>query len=307
VRLRGGFAEPPVEVSDEFRQVGLGRLDRPNVAQAQFADETILKGGPQSFDTAFGLGRARADIADGERVQDAAEMRRGLAPGELFLHGPVSVVADEEVQAIAIDGERQAVPGEDVAKEAGIAVNILGGAKLQGEDLRGGVIDGAEQNELGAARLEPREGTAVDLNQGAARGLRDAPASRLGRPPRALWWLPELLPHASHRFARQREAVLLTQLFGQVTVIEADVERGHEPHHGCAHAGGQPPGRRAATVAVHERGRAAGLEAALQTPHMADRDAEGGRDLRVLEPPATQPFQQPRPMQFLSAQREGLH
>jgi hypothetical protein len=101
--------------------------------------------------------------------------------------------------------------------------------------------------------------------------------------------------------------VLLAELFGQVTVIEADVERGHEPHHGRAHSGGQPPGRRAAAVTVQEGGGGARLEAPLQTPHMAHRDAEGGRYLRVLEPPATQPFQQPRPMQFLSAQREGLH
>jgi hypothetical protein len=79
-RLRGRFAEAPIEVRDEFRQVGLGRLDRANVTQAQFADEPILQGGPQPLDAAFGLGRACADITDGERVQDAAEIRRRCTP-----------------------------------------------------------------------------------------------------------------------------------------------------------------------------------------------------------------------------------
>src|SRR5215469_3440277 len=214
-RLRGRFAEAPIEVRDEFGQVGLGRLDRANGAQAQFADEPILQGGPQPLDAAFGLGRARADIADGERVQDAAEMRRPLHARELFLDRPVWIIPDEEIQPIPVHGEREPVLREDAAKERGIAMDILGGAELQGEDLAGGVIDGAEQNELGAAGLEPGKGTAVDLNQGAAGGLRDAPAPHLGRSPRVLRWLPELLPHASHRFARQREAVLLAQLFGQ--------------------------------------------------------------------------------------------
>src|SRR5215470_706838 len=41
-RLRGRFAEAPIEVRDEVGQVGLGRLDGANVAQPQLADEPIL-------------------------------------------------------------------------------------------------------------------------------------------------------------------------------------------------------------------------------------------------------------------------
>ena len=101
--------------------------------------------------------------------------------------------------------------------------------------------------------------------------------------------------------------MLLAELLGQVRVVEADVERGHEAHHGGAERHGQAPGRGAPAVAVHKRAGAPRFEPPLEAPQVAHRDSERRRDLRVLEPPATQPFQQPWPMQFLSAQRESLH
>ena len=71
-------------------------------------------------------------------------MRGQLRAGELFVDRPVGVVADEQIQAIAVDGEWQPVLGEDVAKERGIAMDVLGRPKLQRQDLAGGIVDGAE-------------------------------------------------------------------------------------------------------------------------------------------------------------------
>jgi len=95
--LRGRFAEAPIEVGDELRQVGLGRLDGANIAEPQLTDEPILQGGPPALDPPFGLGRARPDIADGEGLQEAAEMCGQLRAGELFVDRPVGVVADEQI------------------------------------------------------------------------------------------------------------------------------------------------------------------------------------------------------------------
>src|SRR5262249_3064725 len=102
--LRGRLTEAPIEVDDDLRRSPLRRLDGANIAQPQLTDEPILQRGPQALDAPFGLRRARADVADGESLQDAAEMRGQLHAGELFVDRPVGVVADEQIQAIAVDG-----------------------------------------------------------------------------------------------------------------------------------------------------------------------------------------------------------
>src|SRR2546428_793902 len=83
-------------------------------AGGELGDEPILQRGPQPLDAALGLGRAGGDVADAEVLQDAAEVGRPLRAGELFLERPVGVVADEEVEAVAVEGERQAVLGEEL-------------------------------------------------------------------------------------------------------------------------------------------------------------------------------------------------
>ena len=84
-------------------------------------------------------------------------MRRGLRAGQLFGHRPVRVIADEQIQPIAVDGHRQAVVREHDLKQRGVAMEVLGRAELQ-----------ARSSELGAAVSEPGEGTAIDLDQGGA-------------------------------------------------------------------------------------------------------------------------------------------
>ncbi|MGH7326110.1 MAG: hypothetical protein ACREJ9_15905 [Candidatus Rokuibacteriota bacterium] len=78
------------------------------------------------------------------------------------------VVADEEVEAIAVEGQGQTVVDEQVLKEGGVAVDIFGGAEVQGEDLGGGVVHGPEERELRSAVPEPCERAAVDLHERAA-------------------------------------------------------------------------------------------------------------------------------------------
>src|SRR5216110_3802295 len=89
-------------------------------------------------------------------------MGGGLGASELFIDGPMGIVADEQIQAIAVDGQGEPMRGEHGAKECRIAMDVLGGPELQGQDLRGGVIDRAEQHKLWAPVLEPGEGAVDD-------------------------------------------------------------------------------------------------------------------------------------------------
>src|SRR5213593_92475 len=229
-RLRGGRGpgEAAIEVGDEGGQVGVRGGDGGDAAEAQFADEPILQRGPQPLDAALGLGRAGGDVADAEVLQDAAEVGRPLRAGELFLERPVGVVADEEVEAVAVEGERQAVLGEELVEQGGVAMDVFGGAEVQGEDLRGRIVDGAEEHEGRRRGAEPGEGAAVDLHEAAAGGFGGAPAPGPGRAPRPLGWAPEGATESADGLATHPEAMLLIELLRQVSIVETDVDGGHQ-------------------------------------------------------------------------------
>ena len=77
-----------------------------DAAQAELDDEAILQGAPEPLDAALGLGRVGGDVADAEVPQDLAEVGGVLGALELFLEAPVGVVADEDAEAIAVEGHR---------------------------------------------------------------------------------------------------------------------------------------------------------------------------------------------------------
>src|SRR5437667_337000 len=75
----GRDGEAAIEVGEERRQEGGGGLERPDPAQAQLADETILQRLPEAFDAAFGLRGVGGDVANAEVLEDAAEVGRVLS------------------------------------------------------------------------------------------------------------------------------------------------------------------------------------------------------------------------------------
>jgi hypothetical protein len=118
----------------------LGVLEGIDVVEAPFAREAILQRAPQALDAPLGLGRVRRDVADAEVLEHGAQVGRMLGALQLFLEGPVAIVADEDVDAIAIGREGQAVAGEDLPEHLGIAVQVFGGAEGQPQDRAGGVV-----------------------------------------------------------------------------------------------------------------------------------------------------------------------
>jgi hypothetical protein len=57
----------------------------------------------------------------------------------------VPVVADEDVEAIAIERQGQAVALGELVEQRNVAVEILGRAEGQGHDRARGIVDGAER------------------------------------------------------------------------------------------------------------------------------------------------------------------
>ena len=149
--IGGGPGEAAVVVREELGEEGIGGLEGGDAAQPQLADEAVLQGLPEALDAAFGLRRARGDEPDAELAQDAAEVSGILGAAQLLLKSPVRIVADKDVEAIAIEGQGQAVRGDERPQPGDLAVQILGGPEIQGQDGAGRLVDGAVQRELGAA------------------------------------------------------------------------------------------------------------------------------------------------------------
>src|SRR5437899_11686804 len=176
-RVSRGPGEAAVEVGEEGGQVGIGRLEGGDPAEAQLADEAVLQGLPQTLDAPLGLRGGGLDIAGAEFLQDAPEVGGVLGAVQLFFERSVVVVAHEDVEAVAVDRERQAVLAEDLVEDDGVAVEILGGAEVQGKEPRGGVVDGPQECHRRPTLFEPVKGAAIDLHQTAGGSFARAPVA----------------------------------------------------------------------------------------------------------------------------------
>jgi hypothetical protein len=58
-------------------------------------------------DAARGLRRARGDIADAKLLQHGLNASRGLRSRQLLVDGLKAIIADEEIEPIAVDGGRE--------------------------------------------------------------------------------------------------------------------------------------------------------------------------------------------------------
>src|SRR6266481_849346 len=242
----GGPGEAAIIVGEELGEEGIGGLESGDAAQPQLADEAVLQRLPEAFDAALGLRGARGDEPDAELAQDAAEVCGVLGAAQLLREGPVRIVADKDVEAIAIEGQGQAVGGNELPQQGDIAVQILGGPEVQGQDGAGGVVDGAVQRELGAAGFEPREGAGVELHEAAHLSLRAPPGAHLAASALPLGGQAEGAAQAPYRGPAEHEALDLPQLLGGMAVVEAGVGALQQRGHGRAHVGRQPAGRRPA-------------------------------------------------------------
>lgn len=108
------------------------------------------------------------DELDAEGVCGVGELDDGVVPGELI--GDVGAVADEDegAAAVVVEGAGDAVAADDVEQEKQVAIGVLLGAEVGGDDLTSGVIDGSDERNGHAAVLEPEVEAGVDLQQATA-------------------------------------------------------------------------------------------------------------------------------------------
>jgi hypothetical protein len=140
--LRGGLGKSAAVGSQVGGQEGLGRREGVDLAEAELGDEAILQGGPPAFDAALRLGRVGGDVSDAKIPEDLAEVGRMLRALQFLLERPVRVVPHEDAEAIPGEGHGQPVPCGEAAQQGEIAVQVFGGAEVEGHDGARRVVDG---------------------------------------------------------------------------------------------------------------------------------------------------------------------
>ena len=121
------------------------------------------------------------DEGDAELLQSATELSGLALAGELFVDGPVLVVASEDAAAIAVEGDGDAVAAQQALQQAEIALGSFRGEELGGQDFAGGVVLHAQSGEQGAATFEPVVRGAVELDEFAFTGRAQTALAMSGR------------------------------------------------------------------------------------------------------------------------------
>ena len=306
-RLGGRAREAGGEVGEELGEKGVGGLQSGDAAEPQFAHEPVLQRAPQPLNAALGLRRLRLNKADAEVDEDAAEVRRVLRAAQLFIEGPVRIVALEDVEAIAVEGHRHAVGATSLAEDGEITVQILGGTEPQRERDRSGVVDEAVQRGRRPARFEPGEGTGVELHELPESRRPLAAAAVLGRAPTPVGGPAQGDPHSPDGGPADGQRVPLLELLGEMHVIEALVGRGHQAHDLLDQRGRQAPWRGSTAAAMEQAPHALGAHPLLETSELTDADLQRPRAFGIRDLAGQGRFDQPGPRHFLPAHREGLH
>src|SRR6202162_4871615 len=140
-RLARRATEAAVVVGQETTKDLVAGVQIVRTGQAEFAGEAILKGAPEAFDAALGLGTVGGDVGDAELLQGATKLCGFAAAGELFIDRPVIVVANEDAVAIAIETEGYAEAAQQAVEQAEIAARVFGGKEFGDQDFTSGVVE----------------------------------------------------------------------------------------------------------------------------------------------------------------------
>ena len=222
-RIARCATEAPVVVGQEAAQDLVGGVQVVGTGQTQLAGEAILKSAPETFDAALRLRTLGSDVGDAELIQSAAELRGFPAARQLFFHGPMIIVANQDAVAVAVETEGDAETAQQAAEQAEIAAGVFGEEEFGDGDFAGGVVEEAEQGKLRAAILQPAMKAAVEQQHLTFASAWQAALAMAGSATFAGRANPGRAQQTTQRLAPEREAFLLDQFFTEVMVVEAGI------------------------------------------------------------------------------------
>lgn len=256
--LRGGARKACIVAWEKGLQDGIGLVKGAGLGKAEFTDEPVLEGAPESFDAALRLRGVSGDPLDAQLAQGAANLggRSGVAT-ELLVEGegPGAGLIGNDAVPIAIEGDGNPMGADQRPEHDEVAMGIFLRPEDGGGDRVGGIIDGALEDQAGAAPLEPVVVAAVPLEEQARLRHAGAAAAEATGPSRP--WTGETggQQDPMDRGAREDDAVDLGEFLGQMLVIESGIGRAGQPYDATLKGSGNAIGGGAAPVPMGQGGR----------------------------------------------------
>jgi hypothetical protein len=246
------------------------------------------------------------DEGDAQLLQRAAELGGLAFSGELFIHRPEIVIADEDAAVVTVKSQWHAEAVQQLAEQAEIAKRGFRRKELRGQDFAGGIVLHAESRELRATAFEPVVRAAVELHEFAEPRGTHAALAMSGSTALAGRAETVLAQQATQRFATERKAFALDQLLAEMVVVEAGVGAARELDDPPAHGIRQATGAGTPAVGVSQSRLPAFAHPFLQAFHLAHAQTKesGGSGTRHISLDAC--VDHAHSLQFLLTQRECL-
>jgi len=226
-RLIRLLSEAGVVASEEAGQEAVCRLDVRDAGEGELDDQTVLEGAPEAFDPALCLGGVGGDGHDAELFQRPAELGRLPAALQLLVDGPGSRgVVLEDGMAVVVELQRDAVRPQHLSEEEEVALGVLLLAKECCYHLASGVVNGAEEADLGLVWAQPVVEAAVYLQEHSFLGSAVPMAAMSGWSALVLGLLSRLAAEALVRRVREIEGMIpaTEKAIGEARHLGADVD-----------------------------------------------------------------------------------
>ncbi len=222
------------------------------------------------------------DPVDAQLMQGAADLGQWarVAP-ELLVEreGPGAGLIGDDAVPIAIEGDGDPAGADQLTQHHEVAGGLFLRPEDRGGDLVGGIVDGAVEHEARPAPFEPIVVAAVPLEEQA--GLRHALApttepAAVARPRAGEAGRPE---PTVDRGPRDGQAVGLSEVLGEVGVVEPGVASFGQAHDFPVEGVGESIVWGPAAIAVGQRGRAAAAEPSQEASAVSQRKPQELRGL----------------------------
>ncbi len=305
--MRGGLSEARIVAREKPGEHTGGLCERAGLGEAEFDHQAVLKGAEEALDPPLRLWRVSPDPRDAQLTERAPDLGLAWDAAELLVDGERGAgIRAKDAVTIGVDGRREAIATDELSQQEEVAVRIFLETEDGPQHPARGVIDGGEEDEAGAAVLEPGMMTAVELHE----------KPRLRHPlsaPAVAWRATSAgaadarcAEQAMHRGAGEADAFALGQEVCKMAIIAASVASPGQGKHPRADSLRHVSGGPAAPIAMGQSGQALLTEPSEEPADVADREPQQRRCRSGSEAPPLHPWQDLSPLLFPAVQGDRL-
>lgn len=168
LRMRGDTGEARIVAGEKAGEHPGGLGERAGVRETEFDHEAILESAEETLDPTFSFRRMGPDPFDAQFAERPPDLGLAWGAAELLVEGERDAgIGAKNAVAIGVHGRGEAVAADEMAEQQEVAVRIFLETEDGPEHAARGIIDRGEEDEAGAAVLQPGVVTTIELDEEA--------------------------------------------------------------------------------------------------------------------------------------------